>query len=641
MLGYFSTSLIFPKMKKLRIITRLLSEVFLYKFNIFRCLFISIKYKNSTPLKILLRPIIQSIINSNSNFDFIYKKSNNKNPLFFDMAFYSSTHLERLYNKTKGLHQQFPLENKYSYSILIPVYKPQPLFFKQAILSALTQTAPSLEVLIGFDGEQDESVYKVIDKIKAENPKFKNILKSFKINRTENNGGGISNTTNFLANKASNHFLVLMDHDDWIRPDLLYRYEQILRSNVLGKNKSVALYCDELKIDLNNKYIDNSLLRKPSKVHFPYFFINYICHCLLIEKSYFDKVRGLRPEVDGTQDFDLCLRLSSEGVNFHNIPFPLYAWRSHPQSTAMNINKKKDITARGVKAFRDYVQNNNLNWKVEKGLIESSYRGIPNIDSGITPSVHIVIPFKDQKDLTLKSIKSIQSQEGIETNITLVNNYSEDNTLLNEIKGLDVELLNFDDAFNYSMINNFAVYNSKFSNSSKYVLFLNNDVELEKDALLEMYRWVIQPDIGIVGCYLEYPNELVQHGGIDLKDDSNGKMQWCHSAKLQCKTLSGTAQLLRTCDAVTAACALVDKKAFLEVGGFDEMLYPIAFSDTNLIARLRKKGYLCMYTPYARGIHYESISRQKGDIEDIEGSRWLHESLDLDMPRDSLFYSNP
>jgi GT2 family glycosyltransferase len=82
--------------------------------------------------------------------------------------------------------------------------------------------------------------------------------------------------------------------------------------------------------------------------------------------------------------------------------------------------------------------------------------------------------------------------------------------------------------------------------------------------------------------------------------------------------------ILRITHAATAACALVRKDAFLKAGGFDEIWYPIAYSDTDLARKLRRLGYLTLYTPYAYGTHHESITRGTlGQYEEMERSRWL------------------
>jgi GT2 family glycosyltransferase len=168
-----------------------------------------------------------------------------------------------------------------------------------------------------------------------------------------------------------------------------------------------------------------------------------------------------------------------------------------------------------------------------------------------------------------------------------------------------------------------------------YVLFLNNDVILNEGALIEMSAWLKNfARIGIVGARLFYPNGLIQHGGIaHTRDSTLTENQWEH---LDAKRTPESAKLSSTVlltDAVTAACAMMRRSDFHKIGGFDEVLYPVAYSDTDLCSRLRKNlNQLCLMTPYAEGIHHESLSRGKNDIEDYEASGSLTRTLGLELP---------
>jgi GT2 family glycosyltransferase len=146
---------------------------------------------------------------------------------------------------------------------------------------------------------------------------------------------------------------------------------------------------------------------------------------------------------------------------------------------------------------------------------------------------------------------------------------------------------------------------------------------LESDALAEMLRWVDQPGIGMVGCRLNYPNGRLQHGGVRLVSRDTRGLQWEHIEKHRTFDELNETKSLHICDAVTAACAMMKRKLFLDVEGFDEIWYPIGYSDTNMATKIKARGLKCFYTPYAVGVHHESVSR-KSSIEDFESSVWLH-----------------
>jgi len=258
------------------------------------------------------------------------------------------------------LHQKLQKEKPLSFSVLMPVYKPDPRFLKIAIDSVLAQSAPDFELLIGLDGPQPDAVLKCIesytDKVR---------LFSFE-------WGGISITTNRLVERAKGDYLLLMDHDDWIAPDLLYHYHQNIRPNCF-------FYCDEFKIDEFDTIWPHTYFKKPLTPPFPFVFFNTVTHALMIAKK--DWI-ALRPETDGAQDFDLVLRLHQKGVKGCNVGLPLYAWRMHLKSTAKKSAQKKDV---GLKVMQDFQPD----WAFAPGLAPFTYRAKPPL---ITPDVHYFGP---------------------------------------------------------------------------------------------------------------------------------------------------------------------------------------------------------------------------------------------------------
>jgi GT2 family glycosyltransferase len=357
----------------------------------------------------------------------------------------------------------------------------------------------------------------------------------------------------------------------------------------------------------------------------------------MIPKTLYIESGGCRRECDGAQDFDLCLRLDLLDAKFMNVPFFLYAWRSHSQSTAKNTGNKNYAHHAGIHALTDYTTKKGLNWQITDGYSPTSYRAIPQ--STTTPTVHAIMLFKDQKDITIKSIQSLIAQTNVHVLITAIDNDSTDLSIGNLLETMGVEVLRIEEPFNYSRLNNIAVTHSMYKH--KYpLLFINNDVILNPNAVKEMTRWVYEKNIGMVGCRLHYPDGTLQHGGVDLKADEPGNlMSWSHSECLLPFTRTSTAKITRTVDAVTAACSLIPYDVFTKVGGFDDIHYPIAFSDTNLAVKIRKAGFICIYTPYATGTHHESLSRSKYNIEDYEGSYWLHRQLNNSVTTSSFYFN--
>ena len=156
----------------------------------------------------------------------------------------------------------------------------------------------------------------------------------------------------------------------------------------------------------------------------------------------------------------------------------------------------------------------------------------------------------------------------------------------------------------YPKINNYGVQYAK----GEYILFLNNDTEIQNpDCLEEMLIHCSRPEVGAVGARLFYEDGTIQHVGVIV--GLGGIAGHPYAAEAE-ETLGhmGRVHMIQDLSAVTAACIMVKKKVFFEVGKF-EPEYAVAFNDVDLCMKIRKAGYLIVYTPYARLTHYESKSR--------------------------------
>lgn len=513
--------------------------------------------------------------------------------------------VHKLKQVVEGLHTLLPPDVRFSYSVLMAVKHPRPAFFKKSVYSVLNQTTQSLEILVGFEGHQAPEIYKIIETAKQE---FPNKIKEFQFEPSE------EFIINHLAHHATGHFLFLMGQEDWIRPDLLFRYEQTLR--ISHQVSTTVLYCNENQINELDYCIPASEIHKPI-LHLPYFFDYFTTRGMLIPKELWDKTVGFRFAYKGAEEEELILQLDLAGAIFQSIPICLYSQRAGLQRI-----KSREIF---IKALCAYVQAKGLAWKWVPGYGSKNVRAIPLIQQSHT--VQVIIPFKDQKALTLSCVHHVLKQKDVKCKITAIDNASQDVSISEELRRLGVEVLTIHEPFNYSRLNNLAVTHTQTAQECDLLLFLNNDVDLKEEALVEMTRWIDQPGIGMVGCRLHYPDGRLQHGGVHLDFHRLPyQMHWEHSEKLSTFDEMKITKQLGIVHAITAACALIKRQDFLKVGGFDEIWYPIAYSDTNLAIRLSLINLKCFYTPYAAGIHHESISRKEG-IEDYENSQWLHRFL--------------
>jgi GT2 family glycosyltransferase len=526
--------------------------------------------------------------------------------------------IKKLQMTSQGLHNLLLQDARFSYSILIPVAQPQPAFFQETLESALNQSAPLLEILIGLMQPPSPEIMEILSHAQQCNAAKLQIFHFFQMSEKRE-------VINQLAEKATGHFLLMMDAEDWIRPDFLLRCEQTLR--IFPDFERRVLYCNLNALSDKGYFIPNSEYRQPSSLCFPFFFKCFVEKGLLIPTALWKKAGGLHAHCKGAEYENLLLQLDLADAAFQHIPLNLYSFRFTAKRNEVKSQKAF------LEVLEKYSQARQLDWKWSPGYQEHSVRAIPSLS--FDHSIQVIIPYKDQKSLTMKCIHHVLKQKDVHFKITAVDNRSTDASIAREIKALGGEVIAVDEPFNYSRLNNLAVKATQTAADCDVLLFLNNDVELEPNALSEMLRWIDQPQIGIVGCRLHYPDGRLQHGGIRINFYGKEEMRWEHIEKLRRFEDMNLTKTLGFFNAVTAACAMIKRQIFLEVGGFDEIWYPIGYSDTNLAAKIAAKGLKSFYTPYAIGIHYESVSR-KSSIEDYENSWWLHHLL-MDNQKIELF----
>lgn len=483
------------------------------------------------------------------------------------------------------------------FSILVPLYNTPEVFLREMIDSVISQTYENWELCLA-DGSDADHAY------------VEQIVKGYGDDRiryerlTENLG--ISGNTNKCFEMAKGDYIGLFDHDDILHPTALYEYMK-----VICDKGADYIYCDETTF--SGKSIDHMIT-----LHFKPDFApdnlranNYICHFSVFSKELVDKCGTFRTEFDGSQDHDMILRLTRAATNIVHVPKILYYWRSHAGSVASDINAKSyaidaakgavaaHLTACGFSGFK----------------IESSraFETIFRIRYALTghPLVSILIPNKDHTEDLRRCIESI-------TDRTSYDNYEiiviENNSVTDEIKDYyetlkmhpRIKVVSYEGEFNYSAVNNFG---ASFA-EGEYIILLNNDTEvITRNWIEELLMYAQRDDVGAVGCMLYYPDYTIQHAGIVLGMGAHRTAGHSHY-KMAKENLGYMGRLCyaQNVSAVTGACLMVKKKLFDEVGGLSEDL-AVALNDVDFCLKLRKKGLLNVFTPFAELFHYESVSR--------------------------------
>lgn len=229
---------------------------------------------------------------------------------------------------------------------------------------------------------------------------------------------------------------------------------------------------------------------------------------------------------------------------------------------------------------------------------------------GSSPQVTIIVPSKDHLDDLKKCIFSIINKSTyVNYDILIVENGSGIPSTFDFYEELEryysnIRVLRWDSPFNFSALNNFAVKNC----CGEYLIFLNNDTEvISGNWIAEMLMLCQRDDVGAVGAKLLYPNGTIQHGGIILGIRGISG----HAHRNFPKSSAGYMNrllIVQNLSAVTAACMMTKRSIFNEVNGFDEN-FPVAFNDVDFCLKIREKGYLIVWTPFAELYHHELKTR--------------------------------
>lgn len=513
--------------------------------------------------------------------------------------------LDKIKETTTSLHSILPNSNNCSYSLLLIIESNSFNNFKKLLNSAINNSAPHFDIVVGFLQKTTEEIDSFFKTTK--------IALGHKIQRVDNTFN-LATLCNKMV-KISQGTQIVFLKEGVMRPDLLFRFEQILLQRL--DRDELILYPEENEINKFGQHVIKNLFFSEDKLAFPYLFYTELPNCFTISKAAWNKINGCQETINKSAIYDLFLRADLANLKFQKLTIPLFA--TFPVKNTPPIDEF-------ILVFKNYITTKELPWEISEGLLKTSIRAVPALKT--TPKIHVIIPFKDQKEMTLDVVKSLKNQSGIDLKITMIDNRSKDLSIRELLSKEGAEVIVIDEPFNFSRLNNLALQRSQVGEDYPLVLFLNNDIELFEGALLELSRWIDQPNIGMVGGRLLFPNGRLQCGSTKIKSNSSAQeLNWIIPERLKPDMELTLQKTLHITEAVSGAMLLMKKSLFRELGGFDEILYPNTYSDTALCAKALKRGYFPFYTPYAVATHYESLSRVTDNIEDFENSRWVYESF--------------
>jgi GT2 family glycosyltransferase len=481
-------------------------------------------------------------------------------------------------------------------SLLMPVFNTDPEWLQVAVAAVRQQLYPHWELCIVDDASTAPHIAPLLQSIAAEDSRIK--LKSLKANE------GISGASNHALAMATGEFIGLVDHDDALAPDALYEV--------------VKQLCADNTVDF--VYTDHDVRAVDGYRHSPFFkpdwspdlllSMNYITHFSVYRRALVEEVGGFRKGFEGSQDYDLLLRVTEHARTIAHIPKPLYSWGQAPASVAANPKAKLYAHEAGRRAVEEALQRRGIAGEVVDGY-GSPYRYRVKRKIAGRPLVSIIIPTRDNCRLLERCIQSIEGLTAYEHfEILVVDNQSKEPATVSYLQTLRHRILPFDEPFNFARMNNVAAATA----AGEHLLFLNDDTEVIRSDWLEaMLEHSQRPEVGAVGARLLFPNRTLQHAGVVIGIQGKaGHAFW--GLPGDSPGYYDQARVIRNYSAVTGACLLMRRAVFEELKGFDEQ-FAISYNDIDLCLRARERGYLVVYTPYAVLYHHQSASRGAYDAE--------------------------
>ena len=515
-------------------------------------------------------------------------------------------------------------------SVVMPVYNSPEEYLVRALDTVRAQLYPNWELCIADDASTKPHVAQVLERYAALDSRIK-------VEWRQKNGH-ISAASNSALALATGEFVALMDHDDELPSHALYR---------------VAVEINRHP-DLDILYSDEDHIDETGRRYNPYFKsdwdINRLCgqnmvsHLGVYRRSLLEEIGGFREGYEGSQDYDLVLRAAERTMpeRIRHVPMILYHWRVFSHSASFSTSSLDTATDAARRAVGDYFARRGIAARIGPAPGAESYSRVEFPVPSPQPLVSLIVPTRDKLEILRPCVDGLLHRtDWPELEVLIVDNDSEAPETLNyfadlqQQEGKRVRVLHYAGPFNYSAINNHAVRAARGS----LIGLINNDIDVISPGwLAEMVSYAIQPEVGAVGAKLYFGDDTIQHAGVVT--GINGVANHIHKhLPRNHPGHFGSLHLVRSVTCVTAACLVMRRAVFNEVGGLDEEQLKVAFNDVDLCLRVRKAGYLVVWTPHAELYHLESVSRgldtAPDKIERIKGEvqvmcdRW-DEVLTLD-----------
>lgn len=483
-------------------------------------------------------------------------------------------------------------------SIVMAVRKVGQGRLRETLSSVSNQIYRNWELCIAYDLDTDSGSRSILEQSAVEDHRVK--IKSCETN------GRISKAKNAALELVAGEWIVLLEPDDVLAEGALFWVVDAINS----LSDIAMIYSDEDKI--NGQGVRNDPLFNCDWNADLFYSQNMVPHLGVYRSGLVRQANGFRDDFDGSEDYDLilrCIEIISPDQILH-IPRVLYHRGFPDGQSGFGGSEESPAGLAGIRALNEHLERLGVNAIAESAPHGHRVRYCLPIAS---PLVSLIIPTRNSLRLLQTCVESIMDRTTYKPfEVLIVDNGSDDPETLRYLEHISakegIRVIRDDRPFNYSALNNGAVKLAR----GEIIGLINNDIEVITSGwLTEMASHALRPEVAAVGARLWYPDDTLQHGGIFLA----GGQAW-HAHRNISKNDPGymaRAIHIQSFSAVTAACLVVRRSVYLELGGLDEADLPITFNDVDFCIRARKAGYRNIWTPYAELYHHESATRGEDD----------------------------
>ena len=499
-------------------------------------------------------------------------------------------------------------------SVMTPVFDTPVQWLEEAIESVLAQAYENWELVLIDDGSSDADLLRALPVLAARDRRI--ILKS--LGKHE----GISAALNQGLALARGEWVGFLDHDDVIEPDAVFQIVKLLQTHP----DADLIYSDEDK--LGEEGVEAPLFKPDWS---PDFFLsyNYVGHLTAVRRDIVQGAGGFRSQFDSAQDYDLFFRVIDQTKRIHHIPRVLYHWRRSESSSAISVRQKPEQLEASRLAIEDHLKRRGesahvgVDWRthafcVRRGLLEAK-------------KISVIVLTCHGMELLERCIESLTNKTSYPNYEIVIVNDDEFHGVSAFPSNFPYRTVCFSGEANDSALKNFAANQT----NDPWILFLGEGIgPIEPDWLTIMAEHVQRPEVGAVGARLLNPNATVEQAGMVVGVNKTAQPAF-HGFPAEHPGVNRQLQVTRNCSAVSSACMLMRRDVFQEAGGFDERLEG-ALADVDLCLKMRRAGYLIVYTPFAKLCWH----RAPADQIDMNGDAIMRERWAGVLRRDPYYNPN-